>query len=269
MSLHRVRQGFVKARTAQANQIRSLLSEFGEIMPQGIAHIAKRLPEITEKQDLPGTFRDLLQRLYDHLKELDKQVDELDAKIQQWHKASDTSKKLAEIPGIGPITATALVASIGDAKSFKNGRKLAAWLGLVPRQHSSGGKSVLLAISKRGDTYVAYPLSSQHLEEMMQERGVSVDHSSINRWAIRFRPLVEKMAHKHKRPVGHSWRMDETYIKVKGVWKYLYRAVDKEGNTIDFLLTAKRDMVAAKRLFDKVVRANGDHPPPPNFLPCK
>ena len=77
--------------------------------------------------------------------------------------------------------------------------------------------------------YVAYPLSYRHLEEMMEERGVSVDHSSINRWTIRFLPLVEKMARKHKRPAGRSWRMDETYIKVKGVWKYLYRAVDKQG----------------------------------------
>ena len=106
--------------------------------------------------------------------------------------------------------------------------------------------------------YVAYPLSYRHLEEMMEERGVSVDHSSINRWAIRFLPLIEKMARKHKRPVGGSWRMDETYIKVKGVWKYLYRAVDKQGNTVDFLLTAKRDMAAAKRFFDKAMGANGD-----------
>ena len=106
--------------------------------------------------------------------------------------------------------------------------------------------------------YVAYPLSYRHLEEMMEERGVSVDHSSINRWAIRFLPLVEKMARKHKGPVGRSWRMDETYIKVKGVWKYLYRAVDKQGKTVDFLLTAKRDMAAAKRFFDKAMEANGD-----------
>ncbi|WP_229509578.1 IS6 family transposase [Massilia sp. CCM 8734] len=106
--------------------------------------------------------------------------------------------------------------------------------------------------------YVAYPLSYRHLEEMMEERGVSVDHSSINRWAIRFLPLIEKMARKHKRPVGGSWRMDEMYIKVKGVWKYLYRAVDKQGKTVDFLLTAKRDMAAAKRFFDKAMRANGD-----------
>jgi putative transposase len=106
--------------------------------------------------------------------------------------------------------------------------------------------------------YAAYPLSYRHLEEIMEERGVSVDHSSINRWAIRFLPLIEKMARKHKCPVGYSWRMDETYIKVKGVWKYRYRAVDKHGKTVDFLLTAKRDMAAAKRFFDKAMGLNGD-----------
>ncbi len=104
--------------------------------------------------------------------------------------------------------------------------------------------------------YAAYPLSYRHLEEMMQERGVFVDHSSINRWAIRFLPLLEKVFRKHKRPVGVSWRMDETYIKVKGEWKYLYRAVDKAGKTVDFLLTAKRDKAAAMRFFDKAIQAN-------------
>jgi putative transposase len=106
--------------------------------------------------------------------------------------------------------------------------------------------------------YAAYPLSYRHIEEMMEERGVSVDHSSINRWATRFLPLIEKMTRKHKRPAGGSWRMDETYIKVKGVWKYLYRAVDTQGKTADFLLTAKRDMAAAKRFFDKAIGSNGD-----------
>ena len=105
--------------------------------------------------------------------------------------------------------------------------------------------------------YAAYPLSYRHLEEMMLERGVFVDHSSINRWAIRFLPLLEKVFRKHKRPVGGSWRMDETYIKVKGVWKYLYRAVDKEGKTVDFLLTAKRDKAAAMRFFEKAMKASG------------
>jgi putative transposase len=105
--------------------------------------------------------------------------------------------------------------------------------------------------------YVAYPLSYRHLEEIMQERGVFVDHSSINRWAIRFLPLLEKVFRKHKRAVGGSWRMDETYIKVKGAWKYLYRAVDKEGKTVDFLLKARRDKAAALRFFDKGMKASG------------
>ena len=105
--------------------------------------------------------------------------------------------------------------------------------------------------------YAAYPLSYRNLEEMMHERGVFVDHSSISRWAIRFLPLLEKIFRKRKRQVGGSWRMDEAYIKVKGVWKYLYRAVDKEGKTIDFLLTAKRDKAAAMRFFEKAIHDNG------------
>lgn len=106
--------------------------------------------------------------------------------------------------------------------------------------------------------YAAYPLSYRNLEEMMQERGVYVDHSSVSRWAVKFLPMLEKIFKKHKRPVGLSWRMDETYILVNGHWKYLYRAVDKEGLTIDFLLRAKRDTVAARRFFEKAMRQNGD-----------
>lgn len=156
LSVHRARQGFVKARTAQANQIRGLLAEYGIAIAQGIGHIRKSVPEIIEDgaKDLPGSFRLLIQRLVDHLKELDRQVGELEAEIQLWHRENAASRKLARIPGIGPMTASAMVASIGDARNFKNGRQLAAWLGIVPRQHSTGGKSVLLGISKRGDTYL-------------------------------------------------------------------------------------------------------------------
>lgn len=156
LALHRVRQGFVRARTAQANQIRGLLGEFGLIVPQGIGHIATRVPGLIEDgaNELPGAFRLLIQRLLDHLKELDRQVQELEDRIHAWHRSSDLSRKLAMVPGIGPITASALVASIGDARNFDGGRQVAAWLGLVPRQHSSGGKSNLLGMSKRGDTYL-------------------------------------------------------------------------------------------------------------------
>ena len=105
--------------------------------------------------------------------------------------------------------------------------------------------------------YAAYPLSYHHLEEMMQERGVFIGHSSINRWEIRFLPLLEKVFRKHKHPVGGSWRINETYIKFKGAWKYLCRAVDKESKTVDFLLTAKRDKAAAPRFFHKAMKVNG------------
>ncbi len=156
LALHRVRQGFVKSRTAQANQIRGLLGEYGLIIPQGIAHIAKRVPALIEdaSNELPGAFRVLVDRLMDHLKVLDQQVAELEAQIKAWHRENDASRRLEQIPGIGPITASALVASIGEARSFDNGRQVAAWLGLVPRQHSSGGKPTLLGISKRGDSYL-------------------------------------------------------------------------------------------------------------------
>ncbi|KVN38744.1 integrase, partial [Burkholderia ubonensis] len=105
--------------------------------------------------------------------------------------------------------------------------------------------------------YVAYPLSLRHLEEMMAERGVSVDHSTVHRWAIKLLPVLEKAFRQRKRSVGKSWRMDETYIKVNGAWKYLYRAVDKDGNTIDFLLRARRDKAAARRYFEKSIAQNG------------
>ena len=156
LALHTVRQGFVKARTAQANQIRGLLAEFGIVIPQGISHIATSLPEILEDGEnaLPGTFRQLIERLGAHLKELDRQVQELDVQIQVWHRDNAASRKLAQIPGIGPITASALVGSIGEPKHFASGRQFAAWLGLVPRQHSTGGKQALLGISKRGDSYL-------------------------------------------------------------------------------------------------------------------
>lgn len=156
LSIHRARQGFVKARTAQANQIRGLLMELGIVIPQGIHVVIKRMPEILENADngIPSLQRQLLQRLIDHLKELDHQVDELETQINRWHKENESSQKLAAIPGVGPITASALVATIGNALDFKNGRQLAAWLGLVPKQNSSGGKQNLLGISKRGDSYL-------------------------------------------------------------------------------------------------------------------
>jgi putative transposase len=105
--------------------------------------------------------------------------------------------------------------------------------------------------------YVAYPLSYRQLEEMMGERGVAVNHSTLNRWVIQYAPEVEKQFRRHQRPVGRSWRLDETYVKIKGKWAYLYRAIDKEGYTIDFLLTPTRDRHAAEAFLHKAIRTQG------------
>ena len=163
LAVHRPRQGFVKARTAQANQILGLLSEFGLVIPQGISHIAKQIPRILEDAEngLPDTMRPLIARLAAHLGELDRQVDELEAQIQTWHRQNAESRRLSAIPGIGPLTASALVASIGDAKTFDNGRQMATWLGLVPRQHSSGGNPTLLGVSQARRCLSSYAARSR------------------------------------------------------------------------------------------------------------
>jgi transposase len=156
LAVHRARQGLVQARTAQGNQIRGLLAEFGCVIPKGRRHLEHHIPEILEDAEngLSGMSRELFARLLEHLRSLDEQVQALERQIKAWQREDAASRRLEQIPGIGPLTASALVASIGDARNFKNGRQLSAWLGLVPRQCSSGGKSTLLGISKRGDVYL-------------------------------------------------------------------------------------------------------------------
>ena len=105
--------------------------------------------------------------------------------------------------------------------------------------------------------YVAYPISCRQLEEMMEERGMEVDHSTLNRWVLKYVPLLDQAFRVRKRQVGGSWRMDETYVRIRGQCKYLYRAVDKAGNTVDSLLTAKRDRKAALRFLYKATSQHG------------
>ena len=105
--------------------------------------------------------------------------------------------------------------------------------------------------------YAAYPLSLRHIEEMTAERGVLVDHATVHRWSINILPVLAAVFRRRQRPVGMSWRVDETYIKVAGQWKYLYRAVDRTGATIDFVLRAHRDLAAARRFFERAIELNG------------
>jgi len=154
--VHRIRSGLVQQRTAKVNQIRGFLAEYGIVVERRVEKLRKALPLILEDAEngLSFDFRTLLQSLQQDLITLDDRTSEMDRRIQQLANSNNTAKRLQQIPGIGPITATALVCAFGDGKKFKRGRDLAAWLGLTPRQHSSGGKDCLLGISKRGDAYL-------------------------------------------------------------------------------------------------------------------
>ena len=155
-ALHRIRRLAVSQRTAQVNQIRGLLAEYGIEIAQGRHHVRKRLPDILEdgENGLSPGFRGWLCELYEELVHLDARIGQLDRQIERMAHTDEQARRLMGIPGVGPMTATALLAAVGDVKMFRNGRQFAAWLGLVPRQHSTGGKDRLLGISKRGDRYV-------------------------------------------------------------------------------------------------------------------
>lgn len=153
---HQSRRLLVKQRVALTNHIRGLLHEYGISLPIGAKIITQRLPEIVEDADngLPGLTRQVLFELKRQLDEIQAAIAALERELKRWHKENAASQRLETIPGVGWLTATVLVATIGDVGNFKQGRQLAAYLGLVPRQHSSGGKNRLLGINKRGDAYV-------------------------------------------------------------------------------------------------------------------
>lgn len=155
-SLHRIRSQIVARRTAQANQIRGLMTEYGIIIPQGISYVRKLLPSILEDAEngLSFMFRELLLDLYHEMVHLDQRIKALEIKLETLCAENEDCQRLLTIPGVGILTATALVAAVGNIGVFKSGREMAAWLGLVPKQHSTGGKPTLLGISKRGDTYL-------------------------------------------------------------------------------------------------------------------
>lgn len=154
--IHRVRSQLIKQRTALVNQIRGLLGEYGLIVPLGVAAVRRHLPLYIEDADneLTVISREIFADFYIHLQQLDQQIKLYDQKIDAMVCRMQACQRLLKVPGIGPVVATALVMAVGDVSVFKNGRHMAAYLGLVPKQHSSGGRNRLLGISKRGDRYV-------------------------------------------------------------------------------------------------------------------
>ncbi len=155
-ALHRVRAQLIKWRTALANEIRGLLAEHGIVIIQGIAPLRRQLPAIIAEEDngLTGLFRELLTEMHERLRFVDERIKQYDRQIERILGQDERCQRVAQIEGIGSLTATALVAAVGNAREFKHGRELSAWLGLVPRQRSSGGRERLLSISKRGDRYL-------------------------------------------------------------------------------------------------------------------
>ena len=155
-ALHRIRQRLVQSRTRLVNQIRGILSEHGIVIARDIWRLRRALAEITGNatDDLNALVRLLIIEAQTELIELDRRIASCDRRIRELYRSSELCQRLGEIEGIGPVTATALVAAVGDPSCFKNGRQFAAWLGLVPKQRSSGGRNRLFGISKRGDRYL-------------------------------------------------------------------------------------------------------------------
>ena len=154
--LHRTRHLLIRQQTAVINAIRAHLAEFGIVAPLGRLGVEELLGVVADPKDerVPDVARACLAALGAQLRVLKKQILEFDRMINAWHRSNETSKRLDEIPGVGPALATALVASVADPKAFRSGRDFSAWIGLVPRQHSSGGKDKLGNISKQGDRYL-------------------------------------------------------------------------------------------------------------------
>lgn len=155
-ALHRLREQRVRERTALCNQLRALVAEYGIVMPKGVSIIRRGIPLLLEDADngLSDYFRTLLAQGYEQLIELEQHIDVYTQKIKQHGRQNEQIQRLQALPGFGPIVASVFASSIGDGKAFKRGRDVSASIGLVPRQHSSGGKHVLLGISKRGDKYL-------------------------------------------------------------------------------------------------------------------
>lgn len=156
LALHRMRQQLIKFRTMQMNGLRGLLAEYGEVMAQSRTALDKAMPNILGRlaDRLPAMLTDSLRQQWKNLDQIDQQINDIEQRLKEWKRGNASVKAIADIPGVGLLTATAAVATMGEAKAFKSGREFAAWLGLVPRQTGSGGKINLHGISKRGDSYL-------------------------------------------------------------------------------------------------------------------
>jgi transposase len=220
LALHRMRQQLVKFRTMQSNGLRGLLGEYGEVMPVGRAALNRGLKEALERlaERLPAALIDTLREQWNMLARLDEQIVRIELRLLTWLRQDRASKTIAAIPGVGLLTATAAVATMGDARAFRSGREFAAWLGLVPAQTGTGGRVRLLSISKRGDTYLRTLL-------IHGARSVITNAKEPGKWLQEIgkrRPpnvvivaLANKMARTIWALLAHGREYDKEHVSVK------------------------------------------------------
>ena len=221
LALHRMRQQLVKFRTAQINGLRGLLAEYGEVMPQGRAGISQKIAAVLERvsRRLLAMVIDTLREQWARVTELDKEAGGIERRLKVWHRSNAASRRIAEIPGVGVLSATAVVAAMGDPAAFKSGREFAAWLGLVPRHSGTGGRVRMLGISKRGDKYLRTLL-------IHGARAVLTRSKAPNEWALRLaerRPanvVVVAMANRTARTIwallAHDRAFQSNFVSQPG-----------------------------------------------------
>lgn len=220
LALHRMRQQLIKFRTMQMNSLRGLLMEFGEVIVKSRTALDKTMPSILDRlvERLPSMLIDSLHQQWQSLNKIDQQIKDIEQRLKEWKKGDASVKAIADIPGVGLLTATAAVATMGDPNTFKSGREFASWLGLVPRQMGSGGKINLYGISKRGDTYLRTLL-------IHGARVVHHHHAQTNPWLKQMgerRPanvvvvaLANKMARQIWAVLAKGKAFDPSHISVK------------------------------------------------------
>jgi len=215
LMVHKARELLVRQRTMLTNALRAHLAEFGFIAaqgPGGFAHLAKVLAE--QRANLPPFALDALDGLSRQIDSISTEIEQLDERIMQWHRSDRASQRLATIPGVGPITASAIAASVPDASLFRSGRQFAAWLGLTPREHSSGGKDRKLGISKQGDAYLRRLLVVGATAVLRYSRKQSATNSWAARMLMRKRPKIVAVALANK-TARIAWALlsrNESYI---------------------------------------------------------
>jgi transposase len=218
LSWHRFRAGFIEERKSLLNRTRGLLAEFGIWVGRSSAVLRRKLPELMDEPTLPDLFKPILLHTQEQLRLLDQRIDECDARIEAHSKGSEDAQRIQKMSGIGYLTASAAVATFGDPKNFRNGRQMAAWTGLVPQQNSSGGKSRLGKITKRGDSYLR-GLLTQGARSTLQValKREPAKRSRLEQWIVAlhgrvgYHKTLVAIANKHVRMIWAILAKGENY----------------------------------------------------------